>query len=397
MKRLLADAEAISGIHYEFGNYADMVQAIHVIQQNLGITGTTAKEAEETITGSLNAMKAAWKNLSVGLADDNADIEDLIDKFVESSGTAADNLIPRIEITLKGVGELIRTLLPKIMEKVPHIIHEFLPEVVRSGVEILKSLVDGIKENPDLIVETVYEVIVILIEALTELLPEIIEAGVNLLIAFVEGISSNPEELINAAFYLIVTIFEAIITNLPKLIVAGVMLVAKLLQGIWNKIVDIVNAGKEIVHKIAQGIEDAFWDVVHAGERVVDKIKEGISNAWEGLKSWFNGIWDGLFGNRNIDVEATGGQRYQMTPTGVAMLPSFATGLNYVPYDNFKAALHEGEMVLPKEEAGRYRDGTAGGINITVNIAGNATAETGDEIGRRIAKELRYRGVLNYG
>lgn len=103
MQRLLDDAEKISGIKYDISNFGDITQAIHTIQTELGITGTTAKEAASTISGSTAMMKASWDNLVVGIADDNADFDTLISNFVESASTAMGNLIPRIEIALNGV------------------------------------------------------------------------------------------------------------------------------------------------------------------------------------------------------------------------------------------------------------------------------------------------------
>ena len=94
MERLLADAEKFSGVHYDIDNLADVYDAIHVVQEELGIAGTTAEEASGTISGSTAAMKAAWENLVVGIADGNADLDTLLDNFIESVGTAADHKIP---------------------------------------------------------------------------------------------------------------------------------------------------------------------------------------------------------------------------------------------------------------------------------------------------------------
>ena len=99
MERLLADAEALSGVKYDIGNLSDVYAAVHVIQTELGITGTTAKEASTTIEGSVNSAKAAWSNLVTGLADDNQDLSGLMDSFVSSAMTAADNILPRVGLS----------------------------------------------------------------------------------------------------------------------------------------------------------------------------------------------------------------------------------------------------------------------------------------------------------
>ena len=107
MERLLADAQKISGVKYDISNLNDVYQAIHVIQGELGITGTTAKEASTTIQGSVSAMKSAWSNMLTGIADDNADFDGLVNNLVESIGTAAENIMPRVQIIIDGVIALV--------------------------------------------------------------------------------------------------------------------------------------------------------------------------------------------------------------------------------------------------------------------------------------------------
>lgn len=97
MQRLLEEAEALSGVKYDIGNYADIVNAIHVIQTEIGITGTTAKEAEGTISGSIAAFKASVSNLLAGMGDANADVGQLTDNTIAAFQTMADNIIPILQ------------------------------------------------------------------------------------------------------------------------------------------------------------------------------------------------------------------------------------------------------------------------------------------------------------
>jgi phage-related protein len=159
MKRLLEDAEKLSGIHYDISNLNDVYSAIHVIQEELDITGTTAKEASTTIQGSAAAMKAAWQNMLVGIADENADFDTLINNLVESVSTFGENILPRIEIALKGVGKLISGLAPVIVEALPNLLNTILPEFINA----VMSIVDSI------------------IAVLPELLPTLIDAAVDIL------------------------------------------------------------------------------------------------------------------------------------------------------------------------------------------------------------------------
>lgn len=149
MQRLLADAEKLSGVKYDLSSYADIVEAIHVIQTEMGITGTTAKEASTTIQGSVASMKAAWANLMVGMADDTQNFDMLLSNFIESIGTVADNLLPRIGVVIEGMGKLVAGLAPEIASALPTLTNELLPNLVELGVQSISALVQGIQENGD--------------------------------------------------------------------------------------------------------------------------------------------------------------------------------------------------------------------------------------------------------
>ena len=147
MQRLLEDATKLSGVQYDISSLKDVYEAIHVIQDELGITGTTAKEASTTIQGSVNAMKSAWQNLLVGVADDTQDFDGLVDDFVETVGTVAENVLPRVEIALNGVGNLVEELVPVILERVPEIANDILPDLMQSGMDMITSIITGLQEN----------------------------------------------------------------------------------------------------------------------------------------------------------------------------------------------------------------------------------------------------------
>lgn len=149
MQRLIADANKVKVANGEMADlsidsFADVAEAIHIIQNEMGITGTTAREAASTIEGSLSMMKGAWTNLVVGMADENANMEVLIDNFVESVATAAKNLLPRIEQALIGIGKLITELAPVIAEALPALIEAVLPSLLSAGVSLVAAIVKGV-------------------------------------------------------------------------------------------------------------------------------------------------------------------------------------------------------------------------------------------------------------
>ena len=167
MQRLLKAAEKLSGQKFDLSSYADIVDAIHVVQTEMGITGTTAKEASETISGSIASAKSAWSNLVTGLADDEADFGSLMDNFVGSVKIAAENIAPRIGTALNGVAKLIQEIVPVAMQYIPQIITEFLPTIADAAIGIVTSIGTAIFDNIDQILEFGQQMLDTLLEGIT--------------------------------------------------------------------------------------------------------------------------------------------------------------------------------------------------------------------------------------
>ena len=335
--------------------------------EDLGLANNTMDEAFSTLSGSLAMAKGAWSNLVTGLADDNADLDMLINNFVESVVAASRNIIPTIGKALNGIGTLINEVVPIALEYIPQIITEFLPQVAESAVgivtsigtaifdnidqildfgqQMLDTLLDGIISNAGNISGSVTEIITKFGSFILENLPEIIMAGINILIALVQGIVESIPELATAAT-------KAIIEFAAYLISA-------------ENIDKIISLGADLINALSEGIENVVEELVSVGEDIIESIKSGISSAWNGLVSWFNGLWDSLFGNRDVNVHVN------ETHSGVS--GSFAKGLTYVPYDGFIAELHRGERVLTAKENREYYDTKSdnrntSGITIIQNI-----------------------------
>lgn len=366
MERLLEDAGKLSGIEYDISSFADIVEAIHVVQTEMGITGTTAKEASETISGSVASMSAAWSNLVTGLADDEADFDSLMDDFVGSVKTAAGNIAPRIGTALNGVAKLIQEIVPVAMQYIPQIITEFLPTIADAAIGIVTSIGTAIFDNID----------------------QILEWGQNMLDTLLEGINSNSGNISGVVTRIITTFGNFILENLPEIIMAGFTILGSLISGLIEAIPELATAatkaiielaaylisaenlekiirlGSDLINALSEGIENVVEELVSVGEDVVESIKQGISNAWDGLKTWFNNLWDSLFKNRSVDVNVNA------SSSGVD--GSRAVGLPYVPFDGYIAELHKGERVLNASEAEEYNKGKSAnntsGITIIQNI-----------------------------
>jgi len=280
MVRLLQDAEKLSGIHYEIGNFADMVEAIHVIQNELGITGTSALEASKTIQGSVNATKAAWANLLVGVADDNQNFEVLMNNFVDSATNALSNLIPRIEIALSGIGQLIDRLGPLVIEKLPVLIQTLLPPVINVVTQLAIALVQNAPAILTMVLNGFITALPNMITALVEALPQIIEAIINFL--------TNPET-IAALMDAAVQLFMALILAVPQILGGLISAFGTLVGNLWT---GIKNMFSEFAANFGNFIGGIFKGAING---VIGFI-EGFINTPIDIINGFIDIINGAFG-----------------------------------------------------------------------------------------------------
>lgn len=193
MERLLRTAEELEG--FETGalsvdNFADIADAIHIVQEELGITGTTAKEASTTIEGSISAMKAAYENFVTGLGNENADIGALTEELIQSAGTVAKNVLPVIENVLKNIAETVKKQGPDMITKFVAYATEKLPEILKLGIQLVVSLVKGLAQNLPELLRGVLALVDAIIDSFLDALPDIIEVGKDIVRGVWEGIKS---------------------------------------------------------------------------------------------------------------------------------------------------------------------------------------------------------------
>lgn len=195
MQRLIDDANALNAAqgnytNYTIESYADIVDAIHTVQTEMGITGTTAKEASTTVEGSIDSMKAAWANFVVGLGNDNADIADLSAQLIESVGTVAENVLPVIETVLTNIADTVKEQGPEMISKFVAYAIDKLPEVISLGLQMVLALVKGLAQNLPQLVQGALNMIDTIAGALYDALPDIIEVGKNIVRGLWEGIKA---------------------------------------------------------------------------------------------------------------------------------------------------------------------------------------------------------------
>lgn len=251
MQRLLKDASALSGVEYDMSSYADIIDAIHVIQTEMGITGTTAKEASKTISGSTQAMKASWANLVTGLGDENANLETLIDEFIESLLTAADNILPRIEIILGGIAELVNKLIPKIADKLPGLLNSMLPSLIEGATALFTGLVSALPSLLQILIEQVPFILSELGKAFVNAFPVLLSTFKGLLGQLIGYVSKDAAGAFGDAFELIVPFIENI---------GGLLM--ELVEGVLPVLVEVFETLIPMFFDLAEAILPVIMEVM---------------------------------------------------------------------------------------------------------------------------------------
>jgi len=317
MERLLKDAQKITGVKYDIKNLADVYTAINVIQQKLGVTGTTAKEAEETITGSAASMKAAFDNFLNG----SGGVEDLsksISTFLKNVLNALKKLAPGI---IKGLVDLFKTLVPELAsmvgELLPIIVDgakqliqgliEFInndsEQFINMAIDVLMNLVNFILQNLPLLLEASIKMIAELARGLAKAAPDLIPAIVDCLILMVDTLIDNLDLLIDAALELILALTEGIFKALPRLIERLPELIIKLVDKLIKEAPKMILAAAELIAKLGEGLWEGLKSITDIGVKLVEGLWEGIKSMgdwlWDKLKGFGEGILDflgGIFG-----------------------------------------------------------------------------------------------------
>lgn len=339
MQRLLEDAEKISGIEYDISNFADVAEAIHVVQTEMGITGTTAAEAASTINGSIGMMKASWQNLLTGIADENANFSQLVMNFVDSVGAVAENLLPRIEVALGGATQLIESLLLIAFSKIPDLINNLLPKVISAATGLVQSLVSVVSTVAPSLVNTIISAIPSLLAAiesaigsilellptlletvlsgLNELLPDLISGAVNLIVMLCESFGEIIAPILEWLPTLILTVVDALMTNLPALIggliTLCLMIVEQLpaiIQGLCDALpmaIDlIIDSVIACLPQVLWGIGQLVLGIVMALPSICESLLVAIieiaTSIWDGIcevfsvvTEWFEGVFSDAF------------------------------------------------------------------------------------------------------
>lgn len=354
MERLLADAQKISGVEYNIDNLSDVYSAIHVIQGQLDITGTTAKEAATTISGSFNQMKAAAKNVMGEIAL-GMDVGPALNELANTIITfAVGNLLPAVWNVISALPSAIVTfvtalgpqlfaavsgLIPQIasgittgipilyqsamqlMDQFNIGIQEQLPILLQKGVDFITNIVNGILQNLPQVITMAGNVITYFANTIISMLPTILSAGARLLLRLVNGIINNLPQIAQAAATAIVRFVASIGQNLPQILQSGITIIAKLAAGLIRAIPNLVGQIPAIISAIVNAFTSQNWGSI--GINIISGIASGLRSAahmlWDAVKGVLGGFKENVLAFFGIHSPSRWGAYVgEMIDTGIA-------------------------------------------------------------------------------
>lgn len=353
MERLLADAQELSGVEYDIDNLSDVYEAIHVIQEEIGITGTTALEASETIEGSLKSVKSAFRNVLGQIAiggDVTAPLQALgetlvtfirdnlfpmltnvisslpgviVDLFVTAGPSLLDAGLKMITNIVTGLGQGLPVMMEKIASLIPQIVTTLInniPGLVQAGISLIQGLAQGFIQAIPTIVASIPTIIQSIVTAISTATPMIIESGVSLLTSMVQNLPQIIDTIVTAIPKIVNALVDAIVSNVDLIIDAGVTLLTALIENLPTIITTVVTAIPKIVISLVTAIGERLPDIAEAGfklftslitkipEAIVEIVKsipsiisaivsalaEGIPSIVEVGKNMIQGLWEGI-------------------------------------------------------------------------------------------------------
>lgn len=436
MERLLEEAEKIQktkfgvDVDYDVSSFSDIVDAIHVVQTEMGISGltakqaaeavasgamteeeafdamgTTAKEASTTIQGSISTMQGAWQNLMTGIADPAQDFDKLLGDVIDSVVTVSNNLMPRIMAVLPqmatGITELTENLLPLI----PDTLEQMLPSVIEGANSLIAALLDTLSSIADtaipIVTENADEIINTLLSGLISAIPSlassaadlctalitaildnadiITQGAVDIVLALAQGLTDNLDSLVPAVVNAALTITETLLDNADKLIDAGVQLIGAIAEGLAASIPQLLQQAPVIIEKLVVALMDA-------GQALITDVPKSIcENIVSGLKSfdWTEGANSTIAGLNEAMKKAADNMAKD---DGYVVLGS---------QEEADARLQEalGELEAQRGElTGAYKD-LADGLNSSADDTAEAAEEAGTTVSEAIADSMPDAGV----
>lgn len=309
MQNLLDKAHELSGVEFNIDSYSDIVEAIHVVQTEMGITGTTAKEAGDTISGSVHAMKSAWKNLLGGLANESADLGKLIDNLIESiigkngKGGVINNILPAVERALNGIAKVVTTAAPKIVPIIVKIILDNLPTIINAGTQVLVALITGIIQALQQLIAAIPQILAAIVGAFQENWPVLKEAGIQILYVIGEGILSAVGWLLEKLGQLVAAIKDYLTQKWTEIKEDTEELWKRMVNNVTDRIQKFKKKIIDTWEAIKTSVTNAVENIKNTVTSKAKSIKDTVTNTWNNLK---NAVKNANSGMQNILTSAWG-------------------------------------------------------------------------------------------
>lgn len=432
MQRLLKDAEKMPeamGRKFNLNNYADVVQAINVVQQHMGIAGTTAKEASSTISGSLNSVKASWSDLLTALVGESeaSTLSDMMPQFVESVKTFAKNIMPVAKTALEGIVSLVTQLAPIIIAELPGLLQAILPPLIAVTVELIVQLIAMLPSLLQTLTQALLQALPVLVEALVKFAPQFIQ-GIIGLIGVIAAVFSDPNmlnmilqggirifmmliealpqiiEALSAALPTIINTLVAFLTDpqiMAMLIKASVMLFLALVKAVPQILGGLLTAFGTLIGSLWNGLGRLFTDFAGKfGKAMGQVFKNAINGVLGFIENFINGPID-LINLAIGAINAIPGVNIGKIPR--MKIPRFETGGIVGPQGGgsliWAGDGGENEWIVPESKMASLIDkinsqtsGT-GGNNYTINVSGTFATSPAEQ--RKVAELIREQLELN--
>ena len=289
-------------------SFDKIIQAINITQKKLGISGTSQKEAAGTITGSLGAAKAAWENLVTSLSNPKADISKNIKNFIDSLVGAAENLLPTINEAIKGVGTLIKEMLPEILAYIPQFLTDSLPELISAATSTVTSVIDAISTNQDLISTSISSIIDQIVTVMTDSLPLLMDSALTILYTLVDLIAQNAPKILQAVLDTLLLLVNSITDNIDKFIDAAIKIINAIADTLTKpeNLKKIIESAVKLVTALVEGISNNFDKLLDVAVKIIDNLIEYLTepdNIAELIKCAAKLIWALIKGFYKMDLD----------------------------------------------------------------------------------------------
>ena len=275
MERLLADAEKLTGVKYDINNLADVYNAIHAIQNNLGITGTTAKEAMGTIQGAMNMTKASWENLMIGLSDGKQNINELANQFGTSFNTLVDNVFPRIQQAFQTIPQVMTLIIPQLLST----IISLLPTLLSAVGQLISGIAQALPSLATSLFGAVKTIFTMIVNTFTSGAPKFMESAKQMVLNMCKGIEQNLPNIISSALDMLLNFSQAVLNYAPQLVSMGMDLLVSLAKGIADAIPTLIAKVPTIISNLANAFSNSASTILFKGIEIIIELGKGLIQA----------------------------------------------------------------------------------------------------------------------